>query len=102
VFALLLQGLYRRDRFYIDHLVFVMHLHAAFFCWATAALWMKSGALLIAWCALAAVYLLVAIRTMYEASWMKTLLKTTVFGVGGVFLLGGAMAGLAALDFMLF
>ncbi len=62
-FALVLMALYRRDRFIIDSWIPQVTLSAA------------------VGFALAAVYSLVALRTMYGESALRTLLKGTIFGI---------------------
>ena len=99
-FALLLKLLYWR-RFLIDHLVFVLHLNAASFCALTVNSWFperfEGVAILVV-----LVYATVALRTMYEQGWWKTIMKGLLFTVGSLFLVVGALLGLAATEFLLF
>ena len=99
-FALLLKLLYWR-RFLIDHLVFVLHLNAASFCALTVNSWLPDRFQGVAFLAVL-VYATVALRTMYEQSWWKTILKGFLFAFGSLFLVVAALAGLAAVEFLLF
>jgi hypothetical protein len=99
-FALLLKLLYWR-RFLIDHLVFVLHLNAASFCAMTVNSWFPERFAGIAFLVML-VYGTIALRTMYEQSWWKTILKGFLFGIGSLLLVGAALVGLAAVEFLLF
>ena len=99
-FALLLKLLYWR-RFLIDHLVFVLHLNAASFCAMTVNSWFSERFAGVA-VLVVLVYATVALRTMYEQSWWKTVLKGFLFAFGSLLLIVVALAALAALEFLLF
>ncbi len=99
-FALLLKLLYWR-RFLIDHLIFVLHLNAASFCTLTVNSWLPDrwqGFVFL----LLFVYLTIALRTMYEQSWWKTVPKSFLFAFGSALLVVVALAGLGAVEFLLF
>ncbi|TYZ09285.1 DUF3667 domain-containing protein [Hymenobacter lutimineralis] len=83
--ALLLKGAYiRRKRRYVSHLIFTVHLHC--FLFLLFSLWLGVSALpwlsdLADWLWLVpAVYFIVALRTFYEQSWGKTLVKSVLLG----------------------
>lgn len=82
VFALLLTVLYRRSgRYYVEHFVFALHLHAFVFLLLTAALFNpipRTGRFLFLW---AVIYIFLALRRVYGGSVLKT-------GFKYVFLLG--------------
>lgn len=81
LFALFLKGLYRR-RLYVEHFVFVLHLHAFAFLLATVALlalhlWV--AALLAAWLL---GYLFVALRRFYDGTVVGTVARYLALLVG--------------------
>jgi hypothetical protein len=80
VFALFLKGLYiRRRRFYVEHLVFVLHTHAFAFLLATILLLLpKNWPTRDLWL-IFPIYLIWAMRRVYEQSFPKTILKFFVF-----------------------
>ena len=83
VFALLLKALYFR-RLYFDHLIFSIHLHTAGYVILAVMLPLENLAnenigLLVAQSVLFAyflVYFVVAVRRVYESSWLVTALKS--------------------------
>jgi hypothetical protein len=94
-FALALMALYRRDRFVIDHLVFLLYWQAAVFLCETLASWIPQvGVAAFVGFALSAVYSLLALRTMYGESVPRTLVKGAIFGAS-VFAI--TVAGMLAL-----
>jgi hypothetical protein len=76
-FALLLKALYRR-RLYIEHVVFILHLHAAFFVLALLPMLVPSrwtaGAMGLA----AVAYGFLALRRVYRQSVLRTVAKYAV------------------------
>lgn len=99
-FALLLKLLYWR-RFLVDHLVFVLHLNAASFCLLTATSWLPDrytgGAFLVI-----GIYATLALHTMYEQSWWKTIPKGLLFALLCSVSVLVALLGLGALELLLF
>ncbi|HEU0013010.1 MAG TPA: DUF3667 domain-containing protein [Longimicrobium sp.] len=87
VFALILKLLYaRRKRFYVEHFVFALHVHAFAFLLFTMGLlvrndWLQLGAFL--WFV---GYLYWAMKTFYAQGWFKTLLKFAFLSFSYVFL----------------
>lgn len=80
-FALVLMALYRRDRFIIDHLVFLLYWQAAVFLCEALASWIpRPEVSAVVGFALSAVYSLFALRTMYGEPVLATVLKGAVFG----------------------
>jgi hypothetical protein len=94
VFALLLELFYRKQGYYIEHLVFSLYYHAFVFSWFTVILLVDEGdnwlfaplrnAIGIAMGVWMIAYLPLAVRRVYQGSWIKTLLK-----VAGLHLLYG-------------
>ena len=103
LFAVSLKVLYlRTGRLYVEHLVFLLHLHAFAFLILTPLLlaplvWRISCASLVL-----AVYAITALRVAYKQSWPKTLVKFSLLGFGYVMLLVACFMGttLAALWLM--
>ena len=91
VFALLLTILYRRSgRYYVEHFVFALHLHAFVFLLLTATLFSpipSTGRFLFLW---AVVYIFLALRRVYGGSILKTGFKY-VFLLGTYFVLQSAV-----------
>jgi hypothetical protein len=94
LFALFLKGLYRR-RLYVEHFVFVLHLHALGFLLATVVLVAREG-----WVARGVglwmlAYLLLAMRRVYAQPWPWTAAKYVVlvagYWVAGLLLVGGVL-----------
>lgn len=105
-------------RFLAEHLVFALHLHAFLFVIGTLVLLLPNemptgrssvleiiygpgvflnGALQIA----GGVYYLLALRRMYEQSWLATTLKFVVVNIGHIVFLVFGAAGVAAVMFLL-
>ncbi|HEX8392833.1 MAG TPA: DUF3667 domain-containing protein [Longimicrobium sp.] len=97
-FALILKVLYfRRKRFYVEHFVFALHVHAFAFLIFTVMLVGPTGwhnPMLQLWFA---IYLYWAMKRVYGQGWLRTLIKFSVLGWTYMFLmLIGMMAtGLA-------
>ncbi len=109
VFALLLELLYRREGYYLDHLIFALYFHAFVFLdlallflvrqsqsWLPTPVSVTVSILLIAWLF---VYLPLALWRVYGGSKRKTLLKLVALGVLylPVFLFGLALLTMGTL-----
>ena len=95
-FAVSLKLLYlRRKRLYVEHLIFLLHVHAFAFLVLAPLLFVHvpwvAGLIALA----LTTYVLAALRVVYKQSWPKTLLKFTLLGTGYVFLLSLSIAGTA-------
>ncbi len=84
-FAFIFKILYiRQKRFYIEHILFLLHFHAFLYTILTFLLlggeWLSKGyfAILIL---LIFVYFFIAIRKVYQQGWFKTLFKGFVFNL---------------------
>ncbi|MFW5951264.1 MAG: DUF3667 domain-containing protein, partial [Gemmatimonadota bacterium] len=84
VFAVVLKLLYvRRDRYYAEHFLFLLHVHSFVFMLATvmlllrglATLWIE--ALLGLWIL---IYIYIAMKRVYGQGWLKTFVKYSVLG----------------------
>src|SRR5690606_20224990 len=76
-FALVLKGLYiRSGRPYVEHFIFVLHLHAFAFLFFTLLFILPAKSVAWLWFP---VYLVWAMRRMYGQSLLKTLFKFSVF-----------------------
>jgi hypothetical protein len=90
-FALLLKALYRR-RLYIEHTVFVLHLHAAIFLMALPPLLVQRAWMTAPFAAWGLAYLFLALRRVYRESAGRTavkfllLLLTYAVGIAAVLL----------------
>jgi hypothetical protein len=97
VFALLLKLLYiRRDRFYAEHVVFALHVHAFFFLMFLIILllpWRRVDMVLVLWMV---AYVWLAMRRVYRQGWFRTTVKWWTLGWCYFFVLS---FGLAALMF---
>ena len=88
LFAVTLKLLYlRTKRFYAEHLIFLLHVHALAFLALTPLLlfhpdWLIGTVALALW-----VYLWIALRAVYKQSWSKTFFKMEVILISYVFLL---------------
>lgn len=81
IFAFILKLLYiRRRRLYVEHLVFVLHVHAFGFLLAIPLLLVPDGWLKGLLWLLLPVYLYWAMRQVYGQSWPKTAFKFFIFG----------------------
>lgn len=82
VFALLLKLLYiRRHQYYTEHLIFSIHVHTFAFLFSFIALWVDYFQDAISLTALSMlvipIYLLFAMKVVYEQGWIKTIVKAT-------------------------
>ena len=96
LFAVTLKLLYlRTKRLYVEHLVFLLHVHAfAFLTLAPLFLLPRIGRGLFAGLVLP-VYVALAMRAVYKQGWPKTLLKFCLLGLGYVVLLVLCFTGTA-------
>lgn len=81
VFALLLHALYvRRKRFYIEHFVFALHLHALMFILFSIALVIGAEwTIIVLWIVLP-IYTFLAMKRVYQQGWWKTTFKWATLG----------------------
>jgi hypothetical protein len=89
VFALILKVLYvRRKRYYVEHVVFALHVHAFTFLMILVMLIAPGSgalnALLGLWLTL---YVFFALRTVYDQGWVKTFVKYLMLGAAYAFVL---------------
>ena len=88
LFAVSLELLYlRRKRLYVEHLVFLLHVHAFAFLALTPLVLVRSTWLALAACLALLVYGLTAMRVVYKQNWGRTLVKSALLCIGYVFLL---------------
>jgi hypothetical protein len=79
IFALLLKLLFRNaDRFYVDHLILALQLHAFAYLLLVPPLLISSRWVTLASIACIAVYLSIAVRRFYGQGWPRTLIKLFV------------------------
>ena len=83
LYAIILKLLYvRRHQFYTEHLIFSIHLHTFAFLNIFFFLWIDhfQDVFPIAWMASITIpiYLLIAIKVVYQQGWIRTLLKSTI------------------------
>lgn len=98
LFAMLLKLLYLRSRrFYIEHLTFALHLHAFLFFLLLLCLLQPARDHLGLMALLGYTHLVVALRTVYGQSWLRTLIKSTLLLLLYTFVLLTALVGLAVL-----
>ena len=100
LFAGTLKLLYLRTRrLYVEHLVFLLHVHAFAFLALTPLLLAQSIWLVLCVCLVLSVYILAALRVVYKQGWLKTLVKFALLGLGYSILLALCIGGtsLAAL-----
>jgi hypothetical protein len=100
-FALLLKALYRR-RLYLQHVIFVLHLHAAFFILALPPLLLPRRWVLLPALAAMTAYLFLALRRVYGQGLLPTAAKCValvVVYVGAVFGVGLAVLIAAVLTY---
>jgi len=102
-FALLLKFLYVRRRFfYVEHLLFSVHIHCFVFVTATFVLLLDEMHLLSETMSTVIFgiifgYIFLAMKRMYEQSWLRTFAKFVVFGMlYGILLVFGVVLNLIA------
>lgn len=88
VFALLLQLIYRRrERYYVEHLVFSIHCHAFLFLMFTLVAISRKGELVLAALPIIAIYSYLAMKKFYSQGWLKTGVKFALLSGGYLVLL---------------
>ena len=101
LFALMLKLLYiRRSRYYAEHFVFALHVHAFMFVMFTVMFilpWDGVNIIIVIWIA---VYVWLALRRVYRQGWLRTTLKWWILGwmYFGALLLG--VVGLAVVTLL--
>jgi hypothetical protein len=102
VFAFMLKLLYiRRDRYYAEHFVFALHVHAFFFLMFFIMLVTPGSAvdtILVVWMV---AYVWLAMKRVYRQGWARTSLKWWVLGWSYFFILVFGLLGLAATTLLL-
>ena len=96
LFALLTMLLFRRPRrFFVEHLVLALHLHAvAFYCLLVGELTRYEHASMVAFLPIS-IWLLIALRVMFAQAWWLTALKLIVLtAIYSVILTGGILLAL--------
>jgi hypothetical protein len=102
VFALLLKLLYiRRQRYYAEHFVFALHVHAFVFIMMTLLVllpWDWLNVPVILWIM---VYVWLALKRVYDQGWLRTTVKWWILGFSYAFVLLFGLIGLAGVALML-
>lgn len=99
MFALILKLLYfRRDFYYVEHLIFSVHVHTFLFIWAILIVWVDDflpEAIEATSTLLLPVYIVIAMRRFYQQSWWKTIAKFLLanFGYWLILMLGTIITG---------
>jgi hypothetical protein len=97
LFALLLKLLYiRRGRYYAEHFVFALHLHAFFFIVFILIFllpWTRLDLLMVAWLV---GYTWLAMKRVYRQGWFRTTLKWWILGTSYALLLALGLLTLTA------
>lgn len=105
-FAMVLKLFYVNHPFYyVEHLVFSMHVHTALFLFLTSTVLIQAGSGLTATILIVPgmlLYVLLAMRRFYRQSWGKTILKFVLMGSVYVLLLGSLVTFMAVIGFLLF
>lgn len=102
LFAFLLKLLYiRRDRFYAEHFVFALHVHAFVFAMATLMLVLPWGWLRLLLMGWIAVYMWLAMKRVYEQGWIRTTLKAWALGAMYFFVFLFGLVGLTIATLLL-
>ena len=105
-YALLLKLLYiRSGRYYVEHIIYALHIHSFMFLtlgsalgWYLTAPWFgyeaaPPGLLSFAFWAWILLYAWFAMKRMYGQGWWKTSIKYLMLGFSYIFLLAFALAG---------
>jgi len=104
--AIFLKIIYiRRKKFYVEHLIFSFHYHTFLFLLFTGAVMLTNylgGVVIAISFFIAFVYLLIALKRIYQQGWFKTLLKIFIIFIIYLFLLIIFMSFTAAIGFLLF
>lgn len=100
VYALLLKLIYiRRRRYYIEHFIFALHIHAFAFALFTTMLFYRNDWFVLALAIIVAVYTLLAMKRVYGQGPIKTFMKWATLGFAYMIiaLLGAFLAALVAI-----
>jgi hypothetical protein len=101
-FALLLKLLYvRRGRYYAEHFVFALHVHAFFFLMFFIMLvlpWGRADGVLLFWMV---AYVWLAMKRVYRQDWLRTTAKWWLLGVTYVLVLAVGLIGLMVATLLL-
>ena len=93
-FAVALKLLYlRRKRLYVEHLIFLLHVHAFAFLLLAPLMLIHPDWLLVLVSLILPVYVYAAMRVVYKQGWVKTFIKFTLLAFGYVLLLSLCIAG---------
>lgn len=94
LFAVSLKLLYwRPKRLYVEHLIFLLHVHAFAFLILTPLLFLHPAWLAGSVAFALAAYVLAAMRVVYKQSWPATLFKSSLLGLGYITLLSLCISG---------
>jgi hypothetical protein len=96
---------WRRKRYYVEHVVFLLHFNTAAFLVLIPVLWLAkysdehSGTIISLYFGWFVLHFIAALKTYYKQSWGKTLLKTAIIGfayfvIATFFITIGAIIGL--------
>ncbi|SFV34690.1 DUF3667 domain-containing protein [Thermoflavifilum thermophilum] len=100
LFALLLELHFSKKKYYFsDHIIFSLHFHIFYFLLAVVALLLESllnTDLFMLMSLLLWIYLILALRRVYQNSWFKTILKSISIGFLYTIVISMVMAGLLA------
>jgi len=100
LFALLLELHFSRKKYYFsDHIIFSLHFHIFYFLLSIVALLLESllsANLFMLMSLLLWIYLILALRSVYQNSWFKTILKSISIGFLYSIIIGLVLAGLFA------
>jgi hypothetical protein len=91
----------RRDRYYAEHFVFALHLHAFFFMVFILMFllpWAQAKTLLLVWMV---AYTWLAMKRVYRQGWFRTTLKWAVLGWSYGFVLALGLLGLTLATILL-
>ncbi|MEM6697107.1 MAG: DUF3667 domain-containing protein [Bacteroidota bacterium] len=106
VFAFALRLLYiRRDFYYVEHLIFSVHLHTFLFLWGIFAVLTSNllhEALIASSTLTLPIYIIIAMRRFYQQSWWKTIAKFCLAFVSYWFILMFGVMIMAIVSFLLF
>jgi hypothetical protein len=81
IFALLTLALFRRPRrFYVEHLVFALHVHALALLLAVVPMLARSDAGILLSLVVAWIWTVLALRAVFAQSWLRTVVKAAVLG----------------------
>jgi Protein of unknown function (DUF3667) len=95
---------WRRKHYYVEHVVFLLHFNTAAFLVLIPTLWLAkyseySGTIISIYFGWFVLHFIAALKTYYQQSWGKTLLKTAIIGfayfvIATFFITIGAIIGL--------